>query len=488
MQIRRSLWITFAVSNGTTVALFLVSLVLARILTPKEIGLFSLSVVVINIAAVFRDLGVYPYLVSKSEVSAETISSVLGLTLTMACLLALAIWLSGDAIVAYFGEPQIIELVHIQLISFVLIPFNAVMSSLLTRSLSAGRSSVSAILATLAYAVVLLSLALLGFGPKAPAWANTALVVTNLVCYWLLMPKGFSLRPRWSGWGQPLRYSGGVLAAGIVNMGNQILPETVVGRSLGAHDVGIYSRGNGLASLFQQAVGPMLNYNALPVIAKTFHENAGALKSLLTRSTELITVLAWPVYIWIACYPTEIITLLYGKSWLSAAGLVPWMCAAAAARTIFTMIAPALQAVGEPYSAAFAAVPCLILRVLVLGVIGTSDLQTFVVALCLVDVASLAAYAVMSKLKLGLGVMALFTGQWRSGVVAGSCLAMALLLKLPLAWLSIAAIPAVMVSALCVFVVWAISLYASRHPFAEELNKGLRKLRPKAGAAAMQGQ
>jgi O-antigen/teichoic acid export membrane protein len=482
LQIRRSLWITFAFSNASTIALFGVSLLLARILTPKEIGVFSLCVVIVNVVCVFRDLGVSPYLIRKGQVSAEDVGAVLGLTVTMSWVLALAIWLCRHRAAAYFGEPDVAAVLPILLIGFLLVPFTSVMSALLVRNLSAGRNAFVSAVSTVVYVSVVLGLAVAGFGAATLAWANAANLTTNLICFLIVMPKGFTLMPRWSGWRPIIAFSSGVVVTNLINAAHAAFPDAVIGRSLGAHDVGLYSRANGTVGLFNQAVGPTLAYNALPIIASSHREGPAALVEMIKRSTEMLTVLAWPVYAWIAVYAGEIIGSLYGPTWTAAAALVPWLCLAAVARTPFLMAGPALQAVNRPYAAAVASAANLGLRVLVLGVLGVSDLHRFAVALCLTDVLAMAAWAWVSQRHLGLSARALLTSQWRSLAVAGICLAVLLAAKWPL---GSAGWPVPLVAALSGLLLaasWIAAVLITGHAFSEELRKGLRKFSATARA------
>ena len=475
MQFRRSIWITLAWSNASTVALFLVSLVVARILTPQEIGTFSMSVVVVNLLGVLRDLGGGPYLVRKADLSQEDVGAVLGLTLSTSWILATLIWFGRHAIAAFYGEPQIADVLQVLVLGFLMVPISAVLMSVLTRNLNAGRLALVSLGGTVAYAVTLLTLAWSGFGARAPAWANSANLLAGILVCLLLMPKDFRLRPRWSGWGPPIRFSGGVVVVNLSNVAYQSVPDVFIGRSLNAHDVGLFSRANGVVSLFQQVIGPTLTFNALPIIARTFHERASALAPMMLRSMELLTVLAWPVYAWIAVFPSEIIGVLYGPTWIEAAVLVPWLCLAAACRTPFLIMGPALQAVDRTYSAALAALAGLGSRVVVLALFGVHDLHRFVILLCVADLVSLAPWIHASRKYLGLGMGQSIKGLRRSLIVGGSCLLVALLVRSLLRGHDTGAFLAVLISGSCIGLAWAFSLWLTGHPFADEIRKGYSK-------------
>ena len=469
MQIRRSLWITLASSNASTVALFAVTLVLARLLSPRDIGVFSLCVATINIAGVLRDFGTVPYLISKGEVTAQDSGAVLGLTLTTSWVLAALIWLGREPLADWFKEPQLADVLQVILIGFLLIPLSSLMNALLTRNLSATRSAFVSIGSTIVYSIVILTLAAQGYGALAPAWANAANVSCNVLLFLLVMPKGFRLRPRFSGWGPPVRYGSGVLLSNVAQVANQSLPDLVAGRALGVHEVGLFSRAVGTVGLFQVAFGPTLTYNALPIIARAHREDPASVVDLLIKSAGLLTVLAWPVYAWIACHPAAILEFLCGAKWVAAADLVPWLCLAAAVRTPYLIVLPALQAVGKNVHSARAQTLNLAVRAALLMLFGLHDLQHLVVALCIADVISTLPWAWEARQQLGLTTGRLLRGLRSSIGVGLACTAAAWALHVLLQGQPLLPFLKVLLSGTAVALAWLGSVWGLKHPAGEEL-------------------
>jgi O-antigen/teichoic acid export membrane protein len=429
MQARRSLWITFGYSNASTIALFVVSLVLARMLSPHDIGVFSLCVVVINIAAVLRDLGGTPYLISKQDVSEADVGAVLGMTITTASLLALGLWFGRHRIAAFFGEPSMAQVLPILLLSFLIVPVAGMLTTLFIRNLSAERNAWVSLSGTVSYALVVLVLAWQGFGAQAQAWANAANIAAGLVCSLWVMPKGLRLRPRWTGWGPVLRYSGGVVLSNLSSVAYNSVPDAAIGRGLGAQSVGVFSRAAGTVGLFMQAIGPTLAYNALPIMAKAHQAGVQQEQALLLRSLQLMTGVAWPLYIWLGFFALPVIQILYGQTWAAAAELVPLLCVAMAARIPFTLCMPALQAIGKPQVAAAASIVGLLLRLVLALLLPWHDLSGFVSVVTLADILAQFAWLYAGHRYLGVRVAQVKASLWISLLVAGPCLLAAWLMR-----------------------------------------------------------
>ena len=70
-SVRRSLAITF-LDKYATLAIGIVStMILSRLLTPAEIGVFSVASIFVLLASILRDFGVADYLVQAKEAQAR---------------------------------------------------------------------------------------------------------------------------------------------------------------------------------------------------------------------------------------------------------------------------------------------------------------------------------------------------------------------------------------------------------------------------------
>jgi O-antigen/teichoic acid export membrane protein len=474
MQVRRSLYITLLSSNASALVMFALTLVLARLLTPDDIGVFSVTVVFINVVAVFRDFGAGPYLVREKDLTPEKIRSVLGLLLATSWVLAVALVLASGPIAAYYRQPAIADVLHVLTLSFLLVPYASVLSSLLMRDMQAGKTAIVTAASTAVYAATCLLLAWLDFGPLALAWANTANLVTNIIGFYLVRPAGTPLRPAFHGWREPMRFGRGAIAGNLLTVTHAALPDLVLGKVQGTHEVGLYSRANGLVGLFQQVVGPAISYNALPFISQHHHAST-PLAPLLARTTSYLTGLAWPAYLVIGVFAEPIVRLLYGPTWVEAVPLVPILCVAAAVRIGYSLSQPALLAIGRPYLMALSVGSNLAARVLMLWWLGSADLWTFALALCIADVVSLPVPAWLMARHLGFPLRASLAAHGHSLAVTLACAGTAWLLSagLPAHWPPAATVPVV---SLGCGLTWLAAVIALRHPLREELERLVQPL------------
>ena len=80
-SVRQKVALQFIVSNLALVANFVLTIVLARLLSPHDIGIFSMSAVLMAVAHVFRDFGVTAFIKREKELTSESLRNALGVLL-----------------------------------------------------------------------------------------------------------------------------------------------------------------------------------------------------------------------------------------------------------------------------------------------------------------------------------------------------------------------------------------------------------------------
>ncbi|MBT3067049.1 oligosaccharide flippase family protein [Rhodoferax sp. U11-2br] len=475
MQLRRALFITFFSSNAANAVQFAVVVVLSRLLTPAEVGIYSITAVFVAITIVFRDFGVSTYLQREKDLTPEKTRSALGLLITSSWMLAAFLYFSSDYVAAYYAQPGIGRALRVLTLSFLIVPFASFVSSLLARELQAGKAAIATGLGTIAYAATCITMAYMGFSYMSLAWANVANLAVTLLVYTKFIPAGTSFKPSFKGWRAPAQYGGGAVLGTLVDRLNYAIPDLVIGKISGTTAVGLYSRAGGLVGLFQQVIGPMVNYSAVPFIASNHHKN-NPLTPLISKAISYLTCLAWPAYIVIGLFSEPIIKVLYGAQWISAAPIVLLLCIQAAVRTGFSLVQPLLLAIGKPYISAITSGSTAIARLALIFLLGSTDLYDIVVAICIADCLSAFISVWVLVVYADYSLKDLFLAHWGSlkvtvvVLVAGLAMHEMIPASLP-SYVTILA-----VSAVC-GTVWLSSIYYFNHAIKDEWGDKIKKIK-----------
>ncbi len=178
MTLRRSFYLSFGRFGGATVIRFVTGIVLARLLTPAEIGVFVVALAVIMTLGALRDFGIPRYLIKEREITEAKLATVFGVSLLFGWSLAVALYLGRHAAARFYGTPELADILAVLAVTFLLLPIGQPALAMLRREQRYGQLTVNALSAALGGAATSITFAVLGFGPISMAYG--ALVAAAL--------------------------------------------------------------------------------------------------------------------------------------------------------------------------------------------------------------------------------------------------------------------------------------------------------------------
>ena len=131
----KSLAWKFFERGGGQVVQFIISVILARLLTPQDYGAVALLVIFISIASVFVQSGLSAALVQKKDADETDFSSVAIYCFSLATLLYMLLFLGAPAIAAFYKMPQLSKILKV--LALVLFPgaLSSIQLAFLTKKL-----------------------------------------------------------------------------------------------------------------------------------------------------------------------------------------------------------------------------------------------------------------------------------------------------------------------------------------------------------------
>jgi O-antigen/teichoic acid export membrane protein len=468
-DLRRSLIINFFSSSGAKVLQFVVSILLARILSPSEIGIYSMTIVFVNIAHVFRDFGIVSYLQREPDLTPDKIRSATGVVFTTSWGIALVLFLASGWLGTWFKEPGIVPVMRVLALGFLFIPFGTVTGALLARNFEAEKQAIVHAAGTISFCAGTLILGKLGFGAMAMAWGNLINIIVCGIAYIPLRPKNLPWLPGFRHWRDVTHFGVGSLVTNCLSTLNGSLPDILLGKLGNARDVGLFSRSNSTVSIFSYVAGSTMNYGAVPYMAQTWHRGE-SLTPILARSTALLTGVGWTALVLTAVLGQDIVLTLYGAKWLSCVPAILPLALAASVTLMFNYTPMAMTAIGRPY---LSALPILIMVLTRIGfsvLLFDGSLNSFAWVLLLATLASAPVTAVQQKRYFGFGIATLLWAMLPSALVAIGTGAAAMLLAMLLPQ-GLASLVRLLIMALPLAAIWYVLLRATRHELVGEVHR-----------------
>ena len=298
-KFRRSLALSFIDKYITFVFSIVTIVILARILTPAQTGIFSVAVGLVNLAQTIREFGVCNYILKEAALSREKLATALGLSLLSGIGLALAFASMSGWIARWFEEPEIKSVVLVMSMNFVIVAFASIGWAQLQRKMDFSAMTRISITAVIVRSAVGIGMAYLGYGAMAMAWSSIAGTVISLVGSSIALGREGLIMPRLSAWRPLIRFGAASTGASLLQMVIFSAPDIIVGRLLGLTQAGFLSRARSLTTLFENGFMAAIRPVAVTSLAQASREGR-AMGELYLKFLDHTIVIAWPILLLLA--------------------------------------------------------------------------------------------------------------------------------------------------------------------------------------------
>jgi O-antigen/teichoic acid export membrane protein len=296
------------------------TMVVARLLTPDEIGTFAIASAIVMVISEFRLLGAGAYLVREAELNIQKLRAALGLTILISWGMGGALVIASPWVADFYELAPITTLFRILAVSFFLAPYISIPTAMLTRTFQFRSLFVIRLMASLSGLASTVTLIHLGYSYYALAWGYTINVVVEFLAIQLLRPKGVPWLPSWAGM-KPIAGLGIYSSiAGILSKTVVTAPDMIIGKMGTPAQVGLFSRGLGLIEFLSQTLFMGIGPVAMPYLAET-KRTGGDLRWAYIRASSLLGGMLWPVLAVASVASLPIIRLFFGDQWDAAAPL-----------------------------------------------------------------------------------------------------------------------------------------------------------------------
>ncbi|GLV23526.1 lipopolysaccharide biosynthesis protein [Sphingobium sp. TomMM35A] len=318
MSIRKSLlW-----NYGTHLLIFAVTfgsaIIMSRLLTPRELGVFGVGAAISAILSTFSLFGVANYLIRDNELSNGTIATGFTVNAILNIAVSVLLWLLGTMGRQLFTDPAI----PLVLQWFALVPlagiFEFLPATLLTRNMRFGTTSLLQLGKSTVNAATMIGFAHAGWSYLSPVFGTVTGAAFGALGFSILGGRHVSLRLSLRGGGTIVVFAVQMVFAGGVSILAARLAELIIAQMLGLAVLGLYTRASGLAAMVWEGAYGLSTRVIYVQMAAELREQ-GSLKEIFLRATKLLTAVMWPIMAGIAVLAGPIVHLLYGARWDGAA-------------------------------------------------------------------------------------------------------------------------------------------------------------------------
>lgn len=305
-------WMGFMTVSNFIITI-LTTMILSRLLTPRQFGIVASVQIVISFAEIFWMMGVVPAITQKKTLLPEDIYTGNTLNIIFGIMVCLFISLFAKAIAVFVGIENILIL-QILSIVFVIHSFSGVSEALLTKEMKFKAIGLVKLVTLIIYSSTAIIFALSNYGAWAlvigrlvEAFAKTVIVIG-------LKPVKLSFKINLKSTKSLLNIGTGFTIARVLNNLAIQGDYFVVNKTLGSYALSFYSRAYQILMMPTNIVGQVIDKVMFPLMAR-FQDDKDKIRYVFFNITLLISVIAIPLTIFMFVLGSDLVLLILGKNW-----------------------------------------------------------------------------------------------------------------------------------------------------------------------------
>lgn len=306
---------------------FTASVLISRLLTPAEVGVFSVAMVLIGFLGPFRDFGATQFVVQSPDLTNETLQTVRNLQISLGFGLAIIIATASPWIADFYNDQRIRDILLLLAINSLMLPLGALSTAMMTRELKFKELALVRFSGACGGAMTSVALAWQGFGPLSLAFgalAGSALTsLAAIYCRPINLPWRGGIRDA----RKAVRFGSAMTGINLLGMVHNNVAELSLARLQSLAVSGLFGRAQGLVVMLERLLMEGANSAALPVFSAAVREQR-PLGEFYLRAIGLISAVGWTFFGLTACISPALIHTLYGAQWAAAAPIAQALCMA----------------------------------------------------------------------------------------------------------------------------------------------------------------
>ncbi len=311
------------------------TLVIARILSPSQFGVFGIATLILSLVETLTETGINVVLIQKKEKIEDYINTAWIISILRGALIFLVILISAGFVSTFFKSEESRNLLI--LISFVPLVRGFINPAVakFQKELNFKKEFFYRISIVAVETVVSIVLVLLTRDPVSLVWALIGGAAFEVIISFLIVKPRPQLNFDRNIFKDIFSHSKWITSSGIFSYLFANGDNIVVGRTLGTSSLGIYDMAYTIALLPTTELAEVVAKVTFPVYVQ-FSEDKKRLKKAYLKTTLIIAVLTLPLVLIFIFFPREIIQIFLGEKWIEAAKILQIMSIFAFISAVFS--------------------------------------------------------------------------------------------------------------------------------------------------------
>jgi O-antigen/teichoic acid export membrane protein len=304
---------------------FIVGIILARILNPREFGLIGMITIFITISQSLVNSGLNTALIRKKNCTQVDYSTVFFANLGVALIFYALLFISAPHISTFFNEAQLNEIIRCLGIVVLIDSVAMIQQTILSKAIDFKKQTRISVIASFISGVIAVYLAYVGYG----VWSLVALrlirqgINSSMLWYYTKWYPSFIFNK--DSFHELFSFGSKILMVSLIRTIYNNMFYFIIGKFYTANQLGFFTRADQFQKLPSQNINAIVTRVSYPVLS-SIQEDRPRLRAnfqRLIRSTMLITLLA---LLGMASMAEPLVIGLIGEKWLPSVVYLQMLC------------------------------------------------------------------------------------------------------------------------------------------------------------------
>ncbi len=337
---------SFLQKISTQIVSFVISVILARLLTPDDYGVVALAGMFTVLLGIFCDGGLGQALVQKKDADEKDFNTMFVTQLLFSFVVYFIVYLSSPYFAILFNNELLTSIIRVSALVMPLGALAGVQNAVVTRRMMFKWYFYASIISLVVSASIGLYLAYNGYGVWALVFQSMSSVVVSTVVIFFLLD-----------WHPRFQFSyarfNSLFVEGLKFLGTNLMGTffgQLKGYALGwkytGADLAYYNRGEGVPNLLCTNIDTTIQTVLFPAIAQ-IQDDKVAVRNAISRSVRISTFILMPMLFGLAAVSDKLVIILYTAKWAQCIPYMQVLCFCLAIGIMCNVNLQALKATGH---------------------------------------------------------------------------------------------------------------------------------------------
>ncbi len=319
------------------------TVILARLLTPSQFGIFGIAFLILGILEMVTETGVNVILIQENKKIDDYINTGWIVSIVRGIIISILIIIFTPLIVTFFNSPESKNILYLTALIPLLRGFINPAIIQYQKNLEFGNEFKFRSVIVFVEVTASVIIALITKSENALVWGMVCAVITEIIMSFVIIKPTPKFKFDFAKLIYMINLGKWITGAKVFDYLYSHLDDIVVGKLLGAYSLGIYQQSYRITSLPVIEISESFQRVTFPHYSKMI-ENKESIKSTYLKTLIYTVCLVVPFALIVYFFPTQIIMLVYGSGWLSAVPVIKVLAIFGVTKTLANSVFPILLA------------------------------------------------------------------------------------------------------------------------------------------------